>query len=94
MPLIYVFKPSISIILMLLYWFSSEKKDVLFFLTIGTSLLTNVLFIPNDLYYIFIGLVVFIFHRFISILHILKVMKIKDFIPVLLASVPFLFVFF
>ena len=60
MPLIYVFKPSISIILMLLYWFSSEKKDALFFLTIGTSLLTNVLFIPNDLYYIFIGLVVFI----------------------------------
>jgi hypothetical protein len=52
------------------------------------------LFIPNDLYFIFIGLVVFIFHRFISFLHILKVMKIKDFIPVLLASVPFLFVFF
>ena len=94
MSLIYVFKPSISIILMLLYWFSSEKKDALFFLTIGTSLLTNVLFIPNDLYYIFIGLVVFIFHRFINIFYILKVMKIKDFIPILLASVPFLLVFF
>lgn len=94
MSLIYVFKPSISIILMLLYWYSSEKKDILFFLTIGTSLLTNVLFIPNDLYYIFIGLVVFIFHRFINIFYILKVMKIKDFIPILLASVPFLLVFF
>ena len=57
-------------------------------------MLTNVLFIPNDLYYIFIGLVVFIFHRFINIFYILKVMKIKDFIPILLASVPFLLVFF
>jgi hypothetical protein len=93
-PLIYVFKPLISIVLMLLYWLSSTKKEALFFLTITTSLITNVLFIPNDLKFIFVGLIIFVFHRLINIYYILKVMKTKDFIPVVLASVPFLIVFF
>ncbi|RAR49046.1 lysoplasmalogenase family protein [Flavobacterium lacus] len=93
-PLIYVFKPLISIVLMLLYWLSSTKKETLFFLTITTSLITNVLFIPNDLKFIFVGLIIFVFHRLINIYYILKVMKTKDFIPVVLASVPFLIVFF
>lgn len=94
LPLIYIFKPLISIVLMLLYWHSSPKRDILFFLTITTSLITNVLFIPNDLKLIFIGLIVFGFHRLINIFYILKVMKTKDFIPVILASVPFLIIFF
>lgn len=94
MPLIYVFKPLISIILMVLYWKTSSKKETLFFLTISTSLLTNVLFIPKSMDFIFWGLIVFIFHRVINIYYIVKVTKIKDVIPILLASVPFLLVFF
>jgi hypothetical protein len=94
LPLIYIFKPLISIVLMLLYWYSSSKKEILFFLTISTSLITNVLFIPNDMNLIFMGLIAFGFHRLITILYILKVMKTRDFIPVILGSVPFLIVFF
>lgn len=94
LPIIYIFKPLISVVLMLLYWHSSPKRDVLFFLTITTSLITNVLFIPNDINFIFIGLIVFGLHRLINIFYILKVMKTKDFIPVILASVPFLIIFF
>lgn len=94
LPLIYIFKPLISIVLMVLYWHSSPKRDILFFLTIITSLITNVLFIPNNLKLIFIGLIVFGFHRLINIFYILKVMKTKDFIPVILGSVPFLIIFF
>lgn len=94
LPLIYIFKPLISVILMVLYWYSSPKRDILFFLTIITSLITNLLFIPNDLKLIFIGLIVFGFHRLINIFYILKVMRTKDFIPVVLGSVPFLIIFF
>jgi hypothetical protein len=94
LPLVYIFKPLISIVLMTLYWYSSPIKDFLFFLTIATSLITNVLFIPNDLNLIFIGLIVFGFHRLINIFYIIIVMKTKDFIPVILASVPFLIIFF
>lgn len=94
LPVIYIFKPLISVVLMTLYWYSSPIKDILFFLTIVTSLITNVLFIPNDFKFIFIGLIVFVFHRLINIFYIIKVMKTKDFIPVILVSVPFLFIFF
>jgi hypothetical protein len=94
LPVIYIFKPLISVVLMTLYWYSSPIKNFLFFLTIVTSLITNVLFIPNELKFIFIGLIVFGFHRLINIFYIIKVMKTKDFIPVILASVPFLFIFF
>lgn len=94
MPIIYVFKPSISLVLMLLYWETSSKREILFFLTIGTSLLTNVLFIPKSMEFIFWGLIVFIFHRIINIYYIIKVTKIKEVVPILLASVPFLLVFF
>jgi hypothetical protein len=94
LPVIYIFKPLISVVLMTLYWYSSPIKNFLFFLTIVTSLITNVLFIPNELKFIFIGLIVFGLHRLINIFYIIKVMKTKDFIPVILASVPFLFIFF
>ncbi|MEZ4838572.1 lysoplasmalogenase family protein [Flavobacterium sp.] len=94
LPLIYIFKPIISVMLMILYWYSSQRKDILFFLTIFTSLLTNVLFIPQDIHYIFIGLIVFGFHRIINIFYVLRVMKTRDFIPVILASIPFFIIFF
>lgn len=94
LPVIYVFKPSLSIIILLLYWYSSNKRDYLFFLTIGTSLITNVLFIPNHLNLIFIALVVFVIHRIITIYYILKVKKIKDYVPIILASIPFMLLFF
>jgi hypothetical protein len=94
LPIIYVLKPSLSIIILLLYWYSSNKKDYLFFLTIGTSLVTNVLFIPNHLNLIFIALVVFVIHRIITIYYILKIKKIKDFVPIILASIPFMLLFF
>lgn len=94
LPVIYVFKPSLSIIILLLYWYSSNKRDYLFFLTIGTSLITNLLFIPNHLNLIFIALVVFVIHRIITIYYILKVKKIKDYVPIILASIPFMLLFF
>ncbi|MDD2986760.1 lysoplasmalogenase family protein [Flavobacterium sp.] len=94
LPLIYVFKPTISVVLMALYWVTSAKREVLFFLTISTSLLTNVLFIPNDIQFIFLGLIAFVIHRIINIYYIIKLTKIKDILPILLASVPFFLIFF
>ncbi|WP_188360864.1 hypothetical protein [Flavobacterium orientale] len=94
LPLIYIFKPAISIIIILLYWKNSQKRELLFFLTIGTSLVTNVLFIPNQYNLIFIALVVFVLHRIITIYYILKVKAIKDYVPIILASIPFMFLFF
>lgn len=93
LPLIYVFKPLISIILMLFYWFSSVKKNPLFFVIITTSMITNIFFIPKDIEYLYIGLLVFIFHRILMIYLLLKVTRINQSLPIILATLPFLFIF-
>lgn len=93
-PFLFVFKPLISVVLMLLYWNSSNQRNVLFFLTIFFSLLTNIFFIPNTDKMLFLGIINLLIHRFLIIYYIAKLTKLKDYIPLLIATIPFLFVFF
>ncbi|WP_310377554.1 hypothetical protein [Flavobacterium sp.] len=93
-PFLFVFKPSISVVLMVLYWNSSNQRNVLFFLTIFFSLLTNMFFIPNTEKMLFLGILSLLIHRFLIIYYIAKLTKFKDYIPLLIATIPFLFVFF
>lgn len=93
-PFLFVFKPLISVVLMLLYWNSSNQRNVLFFLTIFFSLLTNMFFIPNTDKMLFLGILSLLIHRFLIIYYIAKLTKLKDYIPLLIATIPFLFVFF
>jgi hypothetical protein len=93
-PILFVFKPMISLLLMLLYWNSSIQRNLLFFLVIFFSLVTNVFFIPNTEKMLFIGLLAFSVHRILTIFYLIKLTKIKDCIPLLIATIPFLFFFF
>jgi hypothetical protein len=93
-PFLFIFKPLISIVLMFLYWNSSNQRNVLFFLTIFFSLLTNMFFIPNTEKMLFLGILSLLIHRFLIIYYIAKLTKLKDYIPLLIATIPFLFVFF
>jgi hypothetical protein len=93
-PILFVFKPMISLLLMLLYWNSSIQRNSLFFLVIFFSLVTNVFFIPNTEKMLFIGLLAFSVHRILTIFYLIKLTKIKDCIPLLIATIPFLFFFF
>jgi len=93
-PFLFVFKPLISIVLMILYWNSSSRRNVLFFLVILFSLITNVLFIPNTETMLFMGLITFFIHRLLMIYYIIKLIKLKDCIPLLIAMIPFVFFFF
>jgi hypothetical protein len=93
-PIIFVFKPLISLLLMLLYWNSSTQRNILFLLVIFFSLITNVFFIPNTEKMLFIGLLAFSIHRILTIYYLIKLTKIKDSIPLLIATIPFLFFFF
>jgi hypothetical protein len=93
-PVLFIFKPLISLLLMTLYWTTSNQKKILFFLTIFFSLTTNVFFIPNTEKALFIGIVALLIHRLLMIYYIIKLTKIKDYVPLLLATIPFLFIFF
>ena len=92
--IIYITKPLIPFLLMVLYFYNSPKKDLLFFLVMFFSLITNLLFIPNSKESLFYGVISFTIHRIFLLILIFKIVKIKDFIPFFLATLPLGFIFF
>lgn len=92
--LLFIFKPLLSIGIMTLYWNASKKRTPLFFIVLLLSLITNILFIPNTEHLLFIGLLVFLAHRILLIYYVTQVVKLKDYIPLFIAIMPFLFLFF
>ncbi len=93
-PIIFIFKPLLTILLFIMYFFNSEKRNLLFCIVLLTSLITNILFIPNTQNYLLYAIVIFTIHRIIVIYLILKLQKIKDIIPVILGTAPFILIFF
>ncbi|HSN47876.1 MAG TPA: hypothetical protein VLR29_03860 [Flavobacterium sp.] len=93
-PFLFVFKPLISVVLMLLYWKTSNTRNPLFFVIILFSLITNVFFIYDTEAPLFLGLIAFFVHRLLMIYYIIKLVKLKDYIPLAIAMIPFMFIFF
>ena len=93
-PLICILKPVIPLFLIVIYYIESDKKNVLFIAALLLSLITNILFIPNTPTYLFYGLLVFTVHRIIVIYLIFSLQKVNDSIPLIIATIPFLLIFF
>lgn len=93
-PALIILKPSMSILLLLLYFKTSTQRSILFLSVILFSLITNVFFIFDTESMLFFGLVAFFIHRLLMIYFILKLINLRDFIPLLIGMIPFLFIFF
>lgn len=93
-PMLFIVKPLVLIILMLLYRFSSTQRDLLFFVAILFLLITKMYAIQNSEEMLFLGIIAFFVHRVVMIYYIFKLIKLKDYIPSLIAMIPFLFFFF
>lgn len=93
-PLLFVLKPLIPIFLMVLYWNSSTRRNPLFFGTVLLALITDVFFISSSEKMLFLGLTAFFMHQLLIIYYIARLIKLKDYIPLLIAMIPFLFIFF
>jgi UDP-N-acetylmuramyl pentapeptide phosphotransferase/UDP-N-acetylglucosamine-1-phosphate transferase len=93
-PIICTLKPGLPLFLILLYCIESDKKDFVFITALLLSSLTNILFIPDTANYLFYGVMVFTIHRMLVIYLILVHQKQKDYIPIIIATAPFLLIFF
>ncbi|WP_367770223.1 hypothetical protein AB3G33_13030 [Flavobacterium sp. WC2421] len=91
--ILYIIKPLEIVLLFALYSYSSIRKNPLFFINMLFLLIGRLLFIPNDKNMLFYALIAVFFHRIIEIYYVVKLVKIKDYIPPLLASIPFLIYF-
>ena len=93
-PLICILKPVIPLFLIVIYYIESHKGNGLFIVAMLLSLVTNILFIPNTPTYLFYALMVFTVHRIIVIYLIFSLQKVTDSIPLIIATTPFLLIFF
>lgn len=93
-PVICVLKPALPVFLIILYYIESDRKSVVFTLALLLSSLTNILFIPNTASCLFYAVLVFTIHRILVLYLIFLHQKLKDYIPIIIATAPFLLIFF
>lgn len=58
------------------------------------SLITNLFFIPNTQQALFYGVISFTIHRILLLVLIFKIVKIRDYLPLVLSTLPLAFIFF
>lgn len=92
--IVFVAKPLISVVLLIIYWINSSQRNTLFIITILLGLISTVLFIPNDATVLLWGVTVFAAHRLVLIIFLLRLLQPKDFLPIIIASLPVLLIFF
>jgi len=92
--IIFITKPLIPLLLMVLYFYTSKSNCKLFYVIMSFSLLTNIFFVPNNAESLFYGVITYTIHRIFLLILIFRIVKIKDYIPFLLATLPLGFIFF
>ncbi|WP_441735335.1 hypothetical protein [Flavobacterium sp. W20_MBD1_R3] len=92
-PLLFAFRPLTLMLLMCLYWITSKERSFVFFTTIFFALVSSIVMEIDPDKLLLYGVISFVVHRMILIFYILKLNKTKDFIPIIIAFFPFIFIF-
>lgn len=92
--IIFFAKPLIPFLLIVLYWFSSERRNPLFIIIMFFSLVTNVLFIPKTPLCLFYGVVAFTIHRILLVYYVYILSKISSIKLFVAITIPLLAIFF
>ncbi|MFN3754972.1 hypothetical protein [Flavobacterium sp.] len=93
-PFICSLKPLIPLFLVVIYLVNSTKKNPIFVIVLLLSMVVNILFIPNTSICLYYALIIFTIHRLVIIYLVFSQQKVKDYIPMLIATLPFLLIFF
>lgn len=91
--LIWMSKPLIMPFLMLFYWRRSKKISGFFIIALLSSWVANLLFIENTFQLIFYGVLFFLIYRILVIFIIVNKVKMPNSIPLILGSMPFIFLY-
>lgn len=94
LPVIYITKPLIPILLLVLFWIQTKTLPILFFAVYVTSSLTNVLFIPKNQTILFYGVIVFTLHRVLLLYLIKKTIKTCNWYIVTSIAIVFFSIFY
>ena len=92
--IVYIAKPIITILILVLYYDQSTQKDLIYIWSLIFCLISSTLFIPDNQNTLLWGVVIFAVHRLILILFLFKLLAIKNYLSIAIASLPILFIFF
>lgn len=92
--IVYSVKPLITIVVLAIYFNKSISRDYLFITSLVLGLLSSILFIPASSTSLLWGVAIFALHRVLLIIFLLKLLRINDFLPILIGSLPVLLIFF
>ena len=84
----------IPLLLTALYYIHSVKQNALFYIAMVLLLISNVFFFRDHAALFFYGIVAFILLRIVTLVHILKLSEHKNYLHIIVASFPFLVIFF
>jgi hypothetical protein len=90
---IYLLKPLLIPLLALIYWKSSKNKNSFFLGALFFAFLANIFFISKSFDSILIAVIFFAFYRIIIIYLVIRLVKVKNYLPVLLGCIPFMAIF-
>lgn len=85
---------ALPLLLMALYHFNSKEKNIMFYIITALLLISNVLFFYVGTVLFFYGILTFILLRIVALALVLKLTKHKNFLHIVVASFPFLLIFF
>jgi hypothetical protein len=91
--ILFAFRPLVALLIIYLYWVTSKERNMLFFMTVFFLFLTSIFILSGSIPFLILGLIGVLTHRILLIFYIIKLNKIKDFVPILIAIIPFVFIF-
>jgi hypothetical protein len=91
--ILWLVKPLLMPILILYYIVNAKKVNYLFVTALICTLLANIFFIYRDEFFILTGSCFFLLYRTLIIYLVVKLVKLPSYIPVLLGSIPFIFIY-
>jgi uncharacterized membrane protein YhhN len=91
--LLFFFKPLLIPSLLLLYVLTAQHKSYWYIISLVFACISNVFLLFPGQQFVLMGVMAFLVYRIFSIITILKVSDDIEWLPLLLATIPFLFVF-
>ena len=87
------FKPLLIPTLLVLYLFTAQKKSYWYIISLVFACGSNIFLLFPGQQFVFFGVMAFLFYRIFSIITIVKISEEIILLPLILATIPFLFVF-
>ena len=88
-----IFKPLLIPCLVVLYLYSSKNRNFRYLSSLFFALISNIFLLSVQQEFLLYGIMTFMIYRILSIITIVKLSDKMFFFPVVLATIPFLFIF-